>query len=99
MGKLAGMDKLLQYLNSLSKTARAAFCDACGTSEGYLRKAVSAKQLLAVPTCVRIENETGGRVGRKDLRPDDWEANWPELALKSPPKITARRMPSAASLK
>lgn len=32
--------------------------------------------------CVAIEKETNGKVSRKDLRPDDWELIWPELAKK-----------------
>lgn len=28
--------------------------------------------------CVKIETETGGKVSRKDLRPD-WREIWPEL--------------------
>jgi DNA-binding transcriptional regulator YdaS (Cro superfamily) len=73
------MEKLLTYLNSLSKDDRATFCKACGTTEGYLRKAISAKQSLRVPLCVAIERESVGAVTRKDLHPDDWAANWPEL--------------------
>lgn len=40
------------------------------------------KQRRPVPPlqCVRIETITGGTVKRKDLRPDDWEDYWPELA-------------------
>lgn len=29
--------------------------------------------------CVLIERVTGGAVGRRDLRPDDWHLIWPEL--------------------
>ena len=29
--------------------------------------------------CVDIERATNGAVTRKDLRPDDWQAIWPEL--------------------
>lgn len=29
--------------------------------------------------CVVIEQETGGAITRKDLRPDDWHLIWPEL--------------------
>lgn len=29
--------------------------------------------------CAGIEAATGGRVTRQDLRPDDWQAIWPEL--------------------
>lgn len=40
--------------------------------------------------CVAIERETGGKVTRKDLRPDDWRAIWPELAANDPQKPKAR---------
>jgi len=30
--------------------------------------------------CVAIERATNGAVTRRDLRPDDWQAIWPELA-------------------
>lgn len=79
------MEKLLTYLNTLSKDDRAAFCKACVTTEGYLRKAISTRQSLRVPLCVAIERESHGGVSRKDLRPDDWAANWPELAAATAP--------------
>lgn len=31
--------------------------------------------------CVTIERETGRSITRQDLRPDDWQAIWPELIL------------------
>lgn len=30
--------------------------------------------------CLAIELETAGAVTRKDMRPDDWQDYWPELA-------------------
>lgn len=33
-----------------------------------------------IERCVPIERATGGAVTRKDLRPDDWQKIWPELA-------------------
>lgn len=30
--------------------------------------------------CVAIERATSGAVTRRDLRPDDWQDIWPELA-------------------
>lgn len=39
--------------------------------------------------CVAIEKATGGAVGRRDLRPNDWRRIWPELAEVS--KRVARR--------
>lgn len=32
-----------------------------------------------------IEKETNGQVSRKDMRPDDWQEIWPELAQKELP--------------
>lgn len=73
------MDKLLAYLNSLSKDEQTAFAERCGTSVGYLRKAISKGQLLGASLCVAIEQDTKGAVTRKDIRPDDWAQIWPEL--------------------
>lgn len=33
--------------------------------------------------CTAIERVTDGKVTREDLRPTDWQAIWPELALHS----------------
>lgn len=76
------MDKLIAYLNSLSKADRARFAEQCGTSEGYMRKARSANQKFRCELCVRIERHSSGEVSRKDLR-DDWAEVWPELAANS----------------
>lgn len=67
------MDKLLNYLNGLPKEERALFVDACGTSEGYLRKAISIDQRLGADLCIAIDRESGGAVPCESLRPDvDW---------------------------
>lgn len=36
--------------------------------------------LVPVDHCAAIELATAGKVTRKDLRPDDWQRVWPELA-------------------
>jgi len=77
------MDKLLKFINGLSKEARDAFADACGTSIGYLRKAVSSGQTLNPATCVAVERESNFQVTRKDLRPNDWQDIWPEISTAS----------------
>lgn len=42
--------------------------------------------------CVAIERATSGKVSRQDLRPDDWQAIWPELIpAKKPAAIKAKR--------
>lgn len=40
-------------------------------------------------SCVLIEQITGGQVTRQDLRPDDWQRIWPELAKRRPSKQEA----------
>jgi DNA-binding transcriptional regulator YdaS (Cro superfamily) len=78
------MDKLIAYLNSLTKEKRAEFAARCGTSEGYMRKARSTNQRFRCELCVRIEMVSGGAVTRPDLR-DDWAEVWPELAANRKP--------------
>jgi len=39
---------------------------------------------VPIERCVPIERATDGAVTRKDLRPDDWAAIWPELAVSAP---------------
>lgn len=73
------MDKLLAYLNSLSKKEQVAFADRCRTSIGYLRKAISKGQKIGAELSVLIERESSNQVTRKDLHQDDWASIWPEL--------------------
>ncbi|URI11042.1 helix-turn-helix domain-containing protein [Aquincola tertiaricarbonis] len=67
------MDKLLAYLNGLSKEERTAFCDGCETTEGYLRKTISLGKKFGEGLCIAIERESRGQVRCEDLRQDtDW---------------------------
>jgi DNA-binding transcriptional regulator YdaS (Cro superfamily) len=34
---------------------------------------------IPIERCVAIENATGGKVTRRELRPEDWRSIWPEL--------------------
>jgi DNA-binding transcriptional regulator YdaS (Cro superfamily) len=86
------MDKLIEYLNGLGKESRADFASRCGTSEGYMRKARSAKQKFRSELCVRIERQSNGAVTRQDLR-DDWAEVWPELI----PEPSSNGDPQSAS--
>lgn len=79
------MKKLLDYLRSLDRVARSAFCQRCETSENYLRKACSTGQRLGADLCVSIERESAGAVTRRDLRLDDWQRFWPELVNEDRP--------------
>lgn len=67
------MEKLLVYLNSLSKEPRQRFVERCNTSEAYLRKAISKGQRLGESLCIKVDRESAGAVRCEDLRPDvDW---------------------------
>lgn len=74
------MEKLLNYLNSLTPAEQKAFANGCVTTVGYLRKACSRKQVLGTALSVAIERESGGVVTRRDLHPENWADQWPELA-------------------
>lgn len=41
----------------------------------------NAKRPIPPERCVEIERATNGEVTRPELRPDDWERIWPELAV------------------
>ncbi len=67
------MDKLRTYLNALSVAEQTAFAIRCGTSIGYLRKALAVRAKIGEGLCIAIERESGGAVRCEYLRPDvDW---------------------------
>lgn len=64
---------LRQFLNSLFPEEQNAFAIRCGTSLGYLRKALSIRQKISAETCILIEEHSHGQVRCEQLRPD---INW-----------------------
>lgn len=69
------MDKLRDFLNALPSGDQTAFAHRCGTTVGYLRKAISTRQRLGEGLCLRIGVESAGRVLPVDLLPDvDWQS-------------------------
>lgn len=67
------METLREYLKSLSLVDRVAFARRCGTTYGYLRKALYVGNKLGGDLAVAIDRESGGRVRCEELRPDiDW---------------------------
>ena len=69
------METLRTYLNGLDRPAQAAYAERCGTTLGYLRKAISRGHRLDGGLARRLDIESGGRVRREELRGDIW----PEL--------------------
>ena len=84
---------LKTYLKSLpDDDAREQFATQCETSVGHMRNCIYVVgKVLAPANCVLVEKFSGGAVRRWDLRPDDWQAIWPELVgTKGAPKAPAK---------
>lgn len=81
------MDKLIQFLNGLPPPEQAAFAARCGTTVGYLRKAVSKRQKLGDGLCINIERESGRKVMCEDLRGD---VDWAYLRNTAPTSASAK---------
>lgn len=45
----------------------------------WITKDVSRHRPVPPAKCVAIEHLTGGKVTRRELRPNDWRDLWPEL--------------------
>ena len=58
-----------------------------GVSPANVNQWVTGNRPVPIERCVAIERATGGLVTRKDLRPQDWESIWPELADVSPQPV------------
>lgn len=57
-----------------------AIAQAVGVTPPVVSDWVTGKKGIPMERCTAIERATGGAVTRKDLRPDDWQVHWPELA-------------------
>lgn len=64
------METLRTYLATLAPPDQAAYAKRCGTSIGYLRKALSTKPRLDGALVRRLDEESSGDVSRYELRPD-----------------------------
>jgi hypothetical protein len=64
------MDSLRAYLTTLSTAEQAEFATRCGTTIGYLRKALSTKPRFDGALVRKLWEESDGAVIREELRPD-----------------------------
>jgi DNA-binding transcriptional regulator YdaS (Cro superfamily) len=64
------------------KHTQIALARAIGAAPSFVNQWVNQGRPVPVPFCVSIERATGGQVTRIELRPNDWQAIWPELAKK-----------------
>lgn len=72
-----------------SDTKKAKFARAINVSAALLHQWIEGIRPVAIQHCPAIEKQTGGKVTRKELRPDDWHKIWPELVhAPAPPRAT-----------
>lgn len=71
---------LKHYLSSLKRGASSRLASELGISVSYMSQMASGKSAISASRCISIEQATKGAVTRRDLRPDDWDVIWPELA-------------------
>lgn len=60
-----------------------------GVSPVLVSQWSTGPRLPPIERCVAIERATDGQVTRRDLRPDDWQDIWPELAAGNTPELAA----------
>lgn len=75
------MENLRLYLNSLSVIDQKNFAERCGTSLGYLRKAISIGQEISAELAINIEAESNGVVIAESLLPN---VRWHVIRGKQP---------------
>jgi hypothetical protein len=68
------METLRAYLKTLTPDEQAAFAKRCGTSIGYLRKALSTGPKLDGALVRKLSEASAGAVVKSDLRSDIWDA-------------------------
>jgi hypothetical protein len=74
---------LAEYLKPMSLEERNAFARRAGTTYLHLRNVAFSGKPCGVPLAVAVERESGGKVPRWVLRPNDWHLNWPDLAQRA----------------
>jgi DNA-binding transcriptional regulator YdaS (Cro superfamily) len=64
---------LRTFLNSITRVEQEDFAFRCGTTVGYLRKAISTGERMRESLVIDMERESEGKVRCEPLRPDvDW---------------------------
>ena len=91
---------LNSYLNRDNASSAAALARDVGVSPALVYQWRTGRRPVPVEHCAAIERFTIGEVSRRDLRPDDWQRIWPELANRpagpAPPEPAAK--PATSSL-
>ena len=72
---------LSQYLSE-QRGRLLALARAVNAPSSSVSQWASGKRPIPAERCPAIERATNGAVTRRDLRPDDWQRIWPELAAR-----------------
>ena len=72
---VTALDRAADFCGGITKLAAA-----LGIGQSVVSNWKARGTLIEAVYCTAIEQLTKGKVRRKDLRPDDWAAIWPELA-------------------
>ena len=73
---MKSLDIAVSVLGGVGKLA-----SAIGVAQPVVSNWRARGTVLDALHCVAIERATDGAVTRRDLRPDDWQQIWPELAM------------------
>ena len=82
---------LLSIYFSSGRGRAASLARALGVRPVVVSRWGAGTKPVPVERCAAIERATQGAVARQDLRPDDWQDIWPELAnseQNQPPALT-----------
>lgn len=64
----------------VTKTRKTDFARSVGVSYDQFAQWLLGTRPIPIRYCAAIEKLTSAHVTRKEMRPDDWAAIWPELA-------------------
>lgn len=84
------LDKAIEIVGGVGKLAAAV-----GVVQGAVSNWRMRGSAVPVEHCATIEIATNGAVTRRDLRPDDWQKIWPELAAAQPHQAHPATQPVA----
>lgn len=71
---------LKTYFFALPMDQRKSLAERSGTTYAHLKNVAYGDKTCGIALAVALELETRKSVTRQELRPDDWQQHWPELA-------------------
>lgn len=88
--------KLLDYVKT--RATQRELATKLGITPVLINQWANGKRPIPPERCVAIERATDGEVTRPELRPDDWESIWPELAFMRVAQVSAVELTNNESL-